>query len=233
MEFVSAISNFILPELWRHFSFSALFAGDIETGHRPAANARYRRGPDSDPLSRRSNAASSNQPGGAKPKGPAGKIDLIGSDMSSEKRAAERREQYKLVRAHVARDEAGRTQAYGWSIPVAGGAREPPAASAIVPVPVHIRPLIHQDLNLKVSGAPTHTHTHILQLWCGTGLILSGGRTADGGYIVGAGGSVFYGDAADASAGVTKDVTPTDSVESLNVELMVCMWWCRCLWLWW
>ncbi len=41
---------------------------------------------------------------------------------------------------------------------------------------------------------------------------------------MGAGGSVFYGDAADDGGGAkAKDDAPKDSVESLNVELMVCM----------
>lgn len=65
---------------------------------------------------------------------------------SSEKRAAERREQYKAVRAHVKKDESGRLQAYGWSIPAHDSMQ-----NSIVPVPIFCRPLMDHEPNLKVN----------------------------------------------------------------------------------
>lgn len=41
---------------------------------------------------------------------------LSGSERLANRRAVERREQYRQVRAHV-RKEDGRLQAYGWSLP--------------------------------------------------------------------------------------------------------------------
>ena len=122
------------------FSFSSLFAPDGDMGHQ-----RRRHGPGSDPLQRRSAAMSKSASAAGRPKA---KIDFLDPDYSSERRAAERREQYKLVKAHVMKDESGRTQAYGWSIPTG-------ESMTAVPVPVHIRPLIHQDANLKVKASCT------------------------------------------------------------------------------
>lgn len=63
----------------------------------------------------------------------------------SEKRQAERREQYRMVRAHVKKDESGRMEAYGWSIPAVDTRQRLP-----LPVPVYCRPLMDVDPNLKV-----------------------------------------------------------------------------------
>lgn len=74
---------------------------------------------------------------------------LIHSYRSSEKlvarRANERREQYRQVRAHV-RKEDGRLHAYGWSLPGKPSApvRQP------VPVPVYCRPLQESEPGMKV-----------------------------------------------------------------------------------
>ncbi|XP_071446939.1 JNK-interacting protein 3 isoform X3 [Hetaerina americana] len=139
------------------------------------------------------------------------------SEKLQQKRASERRDQYRQVQAHV-RKEEGRIQAYGWSLPVrgsgggsggggggrggAGGggggvgslsnpaisslaaanASSPSAASSSshhhipVPVPVFCQPLTEEERGMKV--------------WCAAGVDLTGGRTSDGGSIVGA--SVFY-----------------------------------------
>lgn len=43
------------------------------------------------------------------------------SEKLQQRRATERREQYKQVRAHVKKDD-GRMQAYGWSLPAKVGA---------------------------------------------------------------------------------------------------------------
>ncbi|KRZ16150.1 C-Jun-amino-terminal kinase-interacting protein 4 [Trichinella zimbabwensis] len=97
-------------------------------------------------------------------------FDFLDKNFSSERRAAERKEQYKLVKAHVKKDESGRFQAYGWSIPVLD------APQTSVPVPVSCQPLYENEPHLKI--------------WCACGVDLNGGFTPDGGFIVGS--SVFY-----------------------------------------
>ncbi|XP_015604711.1 JNK-interacting protein 3 isoform X6 [Cephus cinctus] len=123
-----------------------------------------------------------------------------GDTMSSEKlvarRANERREQYRQVRAHV-RKEDGRLQAYGWSLP---GKPSAPARQP-VPVPVYCRPLQETEPGMKI--------------WCGAGVNLSGGKTRDGGSMVG--GSVFY--AAEAQESSNAKTDTEDAVEHLDKEL--------------
>ncbi|KAM3716009.1 JNK-interacting protein [Dirofilaria immitis] len=94
-------------------------------------------------------------------------IDFMDTDYSSEKRAAERRQQYKIVKEHMNREESDRFHAYGWSVPAIFGERN---ENAVVPVPVFCRPLIDLDSSLKI--------------WCSSGVMLRGGRTRDGKYIV-------------------------------------------------
>ncbi|XP_049784106.1 C-Jun-amino-terminal kinase-interacting protein 4 isoform X5 [Schistocerca cancellata] len=120
-------------------------------------------------------------------------LDFMDGDISSEKlaqrRATERREQYRQVRAHVRKDD-GRLQAYGWSLPAKPGSGGPPphtprlsstsGGHVPVPVPVYCRPLHERETGMKVN----------MQIWCAAGVNLTGGRTRDGGNIVGA--SVFY-----------------------------------------
>nr|CAD7398717.1 unnamed protein product [Timema cristinae] len=117
-------------------------------------------------------------------------LDFLDTELSSEKtlqrRATERREQYRHVQAHVRKDD-GRLQAYGWSLP-AGKVATPQSSSNAparmststssvpVPVPIYCRPLAEKERSTKI--------------WCAAGVNLSGGRTRDGGNIVGA--SVFY-----------------------------------------
>ncbi|KAF7396352.1 hypothetical protein HZH66_007214 [Vespula vulgaris] len=119
---------------------------------------------------------------------------------SSEKlvarRANERREQYRQVRAHV-RKEDGRLQAYGWSLPgkPIAPVRQP------VPVPVYCRPLQETEPGMKI--------------WCGAGVNLTGGKTPDGGCMIG--GSVFY--AAEASETNTTKTEAEDAIEHLDNEL--------------
>ncbi|CAB3402128.1 unnamed protein product [Caenorhabditis bovis] len=100
----------------------------------------------------------------ARGKNMARSMEYFDPDMISERRAAERREQYKLVREHVKKED-GRIEAYGWSLPNVD------SDVASVPVPVCCRPLLDTEPSLKV--------------WCATGVILRGGRDADGQYIVG------------------------------------------------
>merc|ERR1711892_299450 len=111
--------------------------------------------------------------------------ESISSDKLNARRAYERKEQYKHVRAHVKKDD-GRLQAYGWSLPAKsppGGANKLDAdqpkistPNVPVPVPVYCRPLMEKEPGMKI--------------WCAAGVNLTGGRTKDGGDIVGA--SVFY-----------------------------------------
>ncbi|XP_037086656.1 LOW QUALITY PROTEIN: JNK-interacting protein 3-like [Pollicipes pollicipes] len=141
-------------------------------------------------------------------------IDFLDTDISSEKlqqrRATERREQYKQVRAHVKKDD-GRMQAYGWSLPakvpgalpsasVSGKSESHKSSHVPVPVPVYCRPLMEKEQGMKI--------------WCAAGVNLSGGRTRDGGSVVGA--SVFY--SATAEPGSPGD---GDEVERLSRQLKV------------
>ncbi|XP_051171638.1 JNK-interacting protein 3 isoform X2 [Leptopilina boulardi] len=131
-----------------------------------------------------------------------------GDTMSSEKlvarRANERKEQYRQVRAHV-RKEDGRLHAYGWSLP---GKPSAPARQP-VPVPVYCRPLQETEPGMKI--------------WCGAGVNLSGGKTRDGGSMVG--GSVFYAaeareiNSSNSSNNSVMKVDAEDAVEHLDKEL--------------
>ncbi|CAH1394746.1 unnamed protein product [Nezara viridula] len=111
-------------------------------------------------------------------------LDLDAGDMSEKmeqrtaRRASERREQLRAVQAHVRKDD-GRLHAYGWSLPAKGAAAPPKVSGSPqvpVPVPVYCRPLMEKEDGMKI--------------WCAAGVNLAGGRTRDGGDIVGA--SVFY-----------------------------------------
>ncbi|XP_033348971.1 JNK-interacting protein 3 isoform X9 [Bombus vosnesenskii] len=123
--------------------------------------------------------------------------DTISSEKLVARRANERREQYRQVRAHV-RKEDGRLHAYGWSLPGKPSApvRQP------VPVPVYCRPLQESEPGMKI--------------WCGAGVNLSGGKTRDGGCMVG--GSVFYAAEAQEVSTNTKNEVE-DAVEHLDKEL--------------
>lgn len=138
-------------------------------------------------------------------------LDFLDSEMSSEKlqaqRARERREQYKQVRAHVKKDD-GRMQAYGWSLPakvpsnipkpaIGEGNATPKSNSHVpVPVPVYCRPLMEKQSGMKreeISDDKNRDGSKEIdnnEIWCAAGVNLTGGRTRDGGSIVGA--SVFY-----------------------------------------
>ncbi|MCP9259208.1 C-Jun-amino-terminal kinase-interacting protein 4 [Dirofilaria immitis] len=89
------------------------------------------------------------------------------------KRAAERRQQYKIVKEHMNREESDRFHAYGWSVPAIFGERN---ENAVVPVPVFCRPLIDLDSSLKVLLVSGFVYF--------SSVMLRGGRTRDGKYIV-------------------------------------------------
>uniref|UniRef100_A0AAQ6IPD1 C-Jun-amino-terminal kinase-interacting protein 4 n=1 Tax=Anabas testudineus TaxID=64144 RepID=A0AAQ6IPD1_ANATE len=88
-------------------------------------------------------------------------------------RREQKRAQYQQVKAHVQKED-GRVQAYGWSLPkkykANGGQTENKMKN--LPVPVFLRPLDEKDPSMK--------------LWCAAGVNLSGGKTRDGGSIIGA-----------------------------------------------
>ncbi|XP_033112095.1 C-Jun-amino-terminal kinase-interacting protein 4-like [Anneissia japonica] len=130
-------------------------------------------------------------------------------DGDATQRVKERREQYKKVKAHVKKDD-GRVQAYGWSLPAK---HQPPSKSIQpaesnrgclvgVPVPVFCRPLLEKEPGTKI--------------WCAAGVNLTGGRTRDGGSIVGA--SVFY-SASNLEDGQNTSQTSESEVDKLDEEL--------------
>ncbi|GJQ76842.1 putative JNK-interacting protein [Trypoxylus dichotomus] len=101
------------------------------------------------------------------------------SERLASKKAVERREQYRHVRAHVKKED-GRLHAYGWSLPGKIGSEtrttHTGSGGVPVPVPVYCRPLAETSPGMKI--------------WCAAGVNLMGGYTKDGGLMVG--GSVFY-----------------------------------------
>uniref|UniRef100_A0A8C3AHH1 C-Jun-amino-terminal kinase-interacting protein 4 n=1 Tax=Cyclopterus lumpus TaxID=8103 RepID=A0A8C3AHH1_CYCLU len=104
-------------------------------------------------------------------------FDFLNEEVAADNvvsRREQKRAQYQQVKAHVQKED-GRVQAYGWSLP-----KKYKTESKVknLPVPVFLRPLDEKDASMK--------------LWCAAGVNLSGGKTRDGGSIVGA--SVFYND---------------------------------------
>uniref|UniRef100_A0A8C7BRZ7 Mitogen-activated protein kinase 8 interacting protein 3 n=1 Tax=Neovison vison TaxID=452646 RepID=A0A8C7BRZ7_NEOVI len=100
-------------------------------------------------------------------------------DCTSSARREQKREQYRQVREHVRNDD-GRLQACGWSLPAKYkqvgrqlGSHPPPQASRPredtrmknVPVPVYCRPLVEKDPTMK--------------LWCAAGVNLSGWKPGE------------------------------------------------------
>ncbi|XP_074821923.1 C-Jun-amino-terminal kinase-interacting protein 3 isoform X29 [Natator depressus] len=86
------------------------------------------------------------------------------SDCTSSTRREQKREQYRQVREHVRNDD-GRLQACGWSLPAKykqlspnGGQEDTRMKN--VPVPVYCRPLVEKDPTMK--------------LWCAAGVNLMG-----------------------------------------------------------
>ncbi|XP_061185332.1 C-Jun-amino-terminal kinase-interacting protein 4-like isoform X11 [Saccostrea echinata] len=129
--------------------------------------------------------------------------DDLMSEKAKKEREKERQEQYKQVRAHVKKDD-GRLQAYGWSLPAKfqPSVRETPAKREVpVPVPVYCRPILEKEPGLKI--------------WCAAGVNLTGGKTRDGGSVVGA--SVFYSSPPESETDPRKGVK--DEVDRLNQEL--------------
>ncbi|XP_026206563.1 C-Jun-amino-terminal kinase-interacting protein 4 isoform X6 [Anabas testudineus] len=118
-------------------------------------------------------------------------------------RREQKRAQYQQVKAHVQKED-GRVQAYGWSLPkkykANGGQTENKMKN--LPVPVFLRPLDEKDPSMK--------------LWCAAGVNLSGGKTRDGGSIIGA--SVFYSDVSRPES-PRKKMGSQSSLDKLDQEL--------------
>ncbi|KAM4664615.1 C-Jun-amino-terminal kinase-interacting protein 4 isoform 2-T2 [Discoglossus pictus] len=130
-----------------------------------------------------------------------------GSEASLASRREQKREQYRQVKAHVQKED-GRVQAFGWSLPqkykpvTNGGQNESKMKN--LPVPVYLRPLDEKDTSMK--------------LWCAVGVNLSGGKTRDGGSIIGA--SVFYSDIPGSDEESQKQRSESQSsLEKLEHEL--------------
>ncbi|XP_062447441.1 C-Jun-amino-terminal kinase-interacting protein 4 isoform X2 [Rhea pennata] len=130
------------------------------------------------------------------------------TEASLASRREQKREQYRQVKAHVQKED-GRVQAFGWSLPqkykqVANGGQGGDNKMKNLPVPVYLRPLDEKDTSMK--------------LWCAVGVNLSGGKTRDGGSVVGA--SVFYNDMTGLDADGNKQRTGSQSsLDRLDQEL--------------
>ncbi|NXY53571.1 JIP4 protein, partial [Callaeas wilsoni] len=129
------------------------------------------------------------------------------TEASLASRREQKREQYRQVKAHVQKED-GRVQAFGWSLPqkykqVANGGQGENKMKNL-PVPVYLRPLDEKDTSMK--------------LWCAVGVNLSGGKTRDGGSVVGA--SVFYNDVTGVDADGNRQQTGSQSsLDKLDQEL--------------
>uniref|UniRef100_A0A3Q2ZCY2 Sperm associated antigen 9 n=1 Tax=Kryptolebias marmoratus TaxID=37003 RepID=A0A3Q2ZCY2_KRYMA len=196
--------NSSLPEkkkssLWQFFS--RLFSSSGGAGKKPPAEA---------PVNVKYNAPTSQiQPSVKKksstlqqlPSDKSKAFDFLNEDVTS--RREQKRAQYKQVKAHVQKED-DRVQAYGWSLPkkykVNGAQAEGKMKN--LPVPVFLRPLDEKDPSMK--------------LWCAAGVNLSGGKTRDGGSIVGA--SVFYSDSSGQES-PKKKTGSQSSLDKLDQEL--------------
>ncbi|KAM4623501.1 C-Jun-amino-terminal kinase-interacting protein 4 isoform 2-T2 [Polymixia lowei] len=119
-------------------------------------------------------------------------------------RREQKRAQYQQVKAHVQKED-GRVQAYGWSLPKkykVANSCQAESKMKNLPVPVYLRPLDEKDASMK--------------LWCAAGVNLSGGKTRDGGSIVGA--SVFYSDVPGPES-PRKKIGSQSSLDKLDQEL--------------
>uniref|UniRef100_A0A669BD38 C-Jun-amino-terminal kinase-interacting protein 4 n=1 Tax=Oreochromis niloticus TaxID=8128 RepID=A0A669BD38_ORENI len=195
--------NPTLPEkkkssLWQFFS--RLFSSSGGGAKKPAAEA---------PVNVKYNAPTSQiQPSVKKksstlqqlPSDKSKAFDFLNEDVVS--RREQKRAQYQQVKAHVQKED-GRLQAYGWSLPKKYKVRKGAESKMkSLPVPVFLRPLDEKDASMK--------------LWCATCVNLSGGKTRDGGSIVGA--SVFYSDMSGPES-PKKKIGSQSSLDKLDQEL--------------
>ncbi|XP_061666063.1 C-Jun-amino-terminal kinase-interacting protein 4-like isoform X2 [Syngnathoides biaculeatus] len=132
-------------------------------------------------------------------------FDFLNEELAVESivsRREQKRAQYQQVKAHVQKEEEGRVQAYGWSLPKKHKSNGGQEKIKDLPVPVFLRPLDEKDASMK--------------LWCAAGVHLSGGKTRDGGSIVGA--SVFYSNVSGQES-PKKKMGSQSSLEKLDQEL--------------
>ncbi|XP_044034076.1 C-Jun-amino-terminal kinase-interacting protein 4 isoform X1 [Siniperca chuatsi] len=202
--------NPALPEkkkssLWQ-LIFSRLFSSSGGAAKKPAAEA---------PVNVKYNAPTSQiQPSVKKrsstlqqlPSDKSKAFDFLNEEVAADNvvsRREQKRAQYQQVKAHVQKED-GRVQAYGWSLPKKYKANGGQAESKVknLPVPVFLRPLDEKDASMK--------------LWCAAGVNLSGGKTRDGGSIVGA--SVFYSDVPGPES-PKKKIGSQSSLDKLDQEL--------------
>ncbi|XP_034563521.1 C-Jun-amino-terminal kinase-interacting protein 4 isoform X2 [Notolabrus celidotus] len=201
--------NPALPEkkkssLWQFFS--RLFSSSGAAAKKPAVEA---------PVNVKYNAPTSQiQPSVKKrsttlqqlPSDKSKAFDFLNEEVAADNvvsRREQKRAQYQQVKAHVQKED-GRVQAYGWSLPKKYKANGGNAESKMknLPVPVFLRPLDEKDASMK--------------LWCAAGVNLSGGKTRDGGSIVGA--SVFYSDVPGPESPKRK-IGSQSSLDKLDQEL--------------
>ncbi|XP_010781894.1 C-Jun-amino-terminal kinase-interacting protein 4-like isoform X4 [Notothenia coriiceps] len=134
-------------------------------------------------------------------------FDFLNEEVAADNvvsRREQKRAQYQQVKAHVQKED-GRVQAYGWSLPKKYKANGGQVESKMknLPVPVFLRPVDEKDASMK--------------LWCAAGVNLSGGKTRDGGSIVGA--SVFYSDVPGPES-PKRRIGSQSSLDKLDQELM-------------
>ncbi|XP_037670440.1 C-Jun-amino-terminal kinase-interacting protein 3 isoform X5 [Choloepus didactylus] len=151
--------------IWQFFSrlFSSSSSPPPTKRAYPAVNIHYK-----SPTA----AGFSQRRGHTRCQGPAGSRPLEffpDDDCTSSVRREQKREQYRQVREHVRNDD-GRLQACGWSLPAKykqlspnGGQEDTRVKN--VPVPVYCRPLVEKDPTMK--------------LWCAAGVNLSGWRRSE------------------------------------------------------
>ncbi|XP_077358201.1 C-Jun-amino-terminal kinase-interacting protein 4 isoform X2 [Festucalex cinctus] len=200
--------NPVLPEkkkssLWQFFS--RLFSSSGGASKKPAAEA---------PVNVKYNAPTSHiQPSVKKrssalqqlPSDKSKAFDFLNEELAVDSmvsRREQKRAQYQQVKAHVQKEEEGRVQAYGWSLPKKHKNNGGQEKMKDQPVPVFLRPLDEKDASMK--------------LWCAAGVHLSGGKTRDGGSIVGA--SVFYSNVSGPESPKKKSGSQS-SLEKLDQEL--------------
>uniref|UniRef100_A0A8C4PXR5 Sperm associated antigen 9a n=1 Tax=Eptatretus burgeri TaxID=7764 RepID=A0A8C4PXR5_EPTBU len=182
--------------------FSRLFSSSSGTSRRPAPQPHLMYNAPSSQVAPASLDEGPNTP--RHPSHAARAFDFLYDDGGvSACRREQKREQYRQVRAHV-REDDGRLQAFGWSLPSkyrhSGTGNLDETKMRNLPVPVYCRPLCEKD--------------PIIKLWCATGVNLSGGRTRDGGSVVGA--SVFYGGESGIETTLGETLHRSDSQSSLE-----------------
>lgn len=146
--------------IWQFFSrlFSSSSSPPPAKRSYPSVNIHYK-SPTAAGFSQRRNHALCQISAGSRP------LEFFpDDDCTSSARREQKREQYRQVREHVRNDD-GRLQACGWSLPAKykqlspnGGQEDTRMKN--VPVPVYCRPLVEKDPSTK--------------LWCAAGVNLSG-----------------------------------------------------------